>query len=85
MDLLQVQTHFGMSRCAKMSLALNEPHEVGCSPLKLRQYLRACTTIGQKFLILYVEQPMENHMELTPDSNLWQGPKSACRLEGNLT
>ena len=56
-----------------MSLALNEPHEIGCSPFKLGHYLQACTTTGQEFLILYVKQSIENHMELTLDSNLLQG------------
>jgi len=38
------QTHFGMqSRGAKMSLAINEPHEIGCSSFKFKPYLRACT------------------------------------------
>ena len=32
-----------------MSLAPNEPHEIGCSLFKLKHYLRACTTSGKKY------------------------------------
>ena len=33
------QTHSGMPRGAKMSLALNDPHEISCSSFKFKHYL----------------------------------------------
>ena len=43
-QFIKGQAHFGMSRNVKMSLALGEPHKIGCYPFKFKQYLQACTT-----------------------------------------
>ena len=72
------QTQLGMPRGAKMSLAFNEPHEIGCSSLKFKFYLRTCTiTSGKNLLILYAKQPM------TSVANQLQ-TKSSIELRGKL-
>jgi hypothetical protein len=47
--LIEVQTHVGMPRGAKMSLALNEAIRV--ASYKFKHYLQACTTIGKKYIV----------------------------------
>lgn len=43
-----------------MSLALNEYHEIDCSPFKVNCYLQACTIKREnKLLILCARQPMK--------------------------
>ena len=63
---------------AKMTLALNEPSETGCSSFIFKHYHQACTTSGKNFLTLYAKQPMENHKGPTPSRKV---PRS---LKDNL-
>jgi hypothetical protein len=65
-QFIKGQTHFGMPRVAKMSLALTEPKSIDLSS-KVKHYLQGCTTSVQKLLILYAKQPMKNHKAPTPD------------------
>ena len=55
-DLLRVNLMFGMPTGAKMSLALTEQIEIGCSSFKFKHHLRARTiTRANKLLILYAK------------------------------
>ena len=45
-----------------MSSALNEPHEIGCTSFKFKDYSRACITSGKKWSRLYAKQPMEDYI-----------------------
>ena len=48
---LRVKTYFGMPKGPKMSLALNELQEIGCSSFTFKQFLIACTASGKKLLL----------------------------------
>ena len=51
-----------------MSLALNEPHRIGCSSFKFLLYFQACTvTSKNNLLILHAKQPIGNRKGPTPD------------------
>jgi hypothetical protein len=52
------QTHFGMPRGAKMSLALNKT-KIGCSSFKFKHYLQECTTSGKNLLLLHANNQWE--------------------------
>jgi hypothetical protein len=45
---IEDQTHFGMPRGASMTLAINKLTKIGCSLFKIKHYLQARTTCGQK-------------------------------------
>ena len=49
LQISEGQTHCGMPKGAKISLALNEP-EIGCY-YQIQNYLQVCTTRGKKFLV----------------------------------
>ena len=56
-DSLGVKIIFGMPKGAKMSLALNKPHEIGSPLFKFKCYLQACTVISAKKLMI-LEYPL---------------------------
>ena len=56
-QFIEGQTHFGIARGAEMSLVLNELRYVALHS-NSEHYLQACTTSGNKLLILYAKQPM---------------------------
>ena len=56
---IEGQTHFGMPRGAKTSLALNDP-KIGCSSFKFKHSLRACTASGKFFIQTVCKLTNEN-------------------------
>jgi hypothetical protein len=49
---IEDQTHFGMPRGASMTLAINKLTKIGCSLFKIKHYLQARTTCGQRELLI---------------------------------
>jgi hypothetical protein len=68
---LRVKLSFDMPRGARMSLALNEPHKIGCSSFWVKDCPRVCTTSGKKVLMLCAKQPTEHRRGRTPNTNLY--------------
>ena len=62
---IEGQTHFGMPRGAKIGLVLNKG--MGYFSFRFKHFLLVGTTSGKKVLILYAEQPLENHRAPTTD------------------
>ena len=61
------QTRFGMPGSGQMSLAPRWT-KIGCSSVKFKHYLRACSTSGKrKFFMFYARQPIGNHRGRTPN------------------
>ena len=58
---------FGMSRGAKMSLALNEPKEVEAPHSDLNTTSEDAPQVERNLLIFNAKQPMENHRGPIPD------------------
>jgi hypothetical protein len=54
------QTHFGMPRGAKMSLALNKT-KIGCSSFKFKHLPPRMHHKWQEFIAFACKQPMGNH------------------------
>ena len=69
---VQQRTRIGLLRvihilgCQELLKEVGPQHQIGCSSLKFKHYLRSCITSGKLLLILYVQKPMENHKGPTP-------------------
>jgi hypothetical protein len=67
---IEGQTHFGISRGAKVSLALNESKEVALHSNSNTTLDKPTPQVEKTLLIFYANQPMENHGGWTPNEKL---------------
>jgi hypothetical protein len=58
---IEGQTHFGISRGAKVSLSLNESKEVALHSNSNTTLDKPTPQVEKTLLIFYANQPMENH------------------------